>query len=606
VSYGYLTIADVLDVIDTSRAGTSIIVAGNGMGKTYTSRQILELAVRSGGFEIAYYSSSSHDNMRKVIDYLKSRVIVVYHMGFTKFCPNRELVQKIASLGIPPFMACKFCPLFQHHYRATYKYIQEYLKHREFGLLRPIAGQVRFLGDSEGKVCTYPLIKKIAFDPIFLYRLAEYRLKPTVIVTPSSTFLTHNVRLNAERVRERQRRERRALMIVDEVDNFLLDPIEVHVEPIELGESDKELLLRLGTMEGDVAEVVELNNKVYEILKRFYKDVTLSPKHAYLEIKELVQSNASKITLAYRSLDEISWIMYMNEIKSIIPKVIMSMYSLLTAIDIPDLIYFTRHEDRRLILEDYSTQLHLIYDPEYPYRSFTKICLTATLPDYSRVVDLSLDSRILNKILTARTIVKTYQNVYVMREDIRGAEGQGVMHFYHFMQNADVISSRPASHIKLYRSVFKANPRGELVWVQSKKMFAIMYRVCKVKYGAEKLAKNLFIYRIPVRDRLYDVYVSYVGSSISRGVDMDFLDISWLVYTPYIAMRETLPYSDIDYIKTITQSVQAIMRVVRSPRPKMPKLVIVPPDLERLMKRYNTPEWFFDLPHIDEYFLTTF
>jgi len=142
--------------------------------------------------------------------------------------------------------------------------------------------------------------------------------------------------------------------------------------------------------------------------------------------------------------------------------------------------------------------------------------------------------------------------------------------------------------VKTYSSRFKVKPRGVVLFTGN----STQYR---------KLISMLKAHRVKIEERGgvakfrlggLNVLLSYAGSPISRGIDLTNYDISF-VLAPLLRPPRSLNFLDvIDFGRAVAETVQAAMRIVRSPRPRRPKLVIIERSLTTAFYSHFYPDWF--------------
>jgi len=143
---------------------------------------------------------------------------------------------------------------------------------------------------------------------------------------------------------------------------------------------------------------------------------------------------------------------------------------------------------------------------------------------------------------------------------------------------------------EFYRKRFDVDPSGVAVWFGNSKQYNNFFKAVKKK-------PNIRIGNSSIVLKIYGVKVlfSYVGSEISRGLDLTDYDIS-IVLGPLLRPPRNIGFLDvIDFGHAVAEAVQSAMRMVRSPKPTKPKLVIVEESMLTPFYQQFYPNWFIEL-----------
>jgi len=591
----YLSEADIIPPNFLLKPRTLVIEAPNGFGKTTNALSVIEKLTVNRRCDYIYFMSFSHKTLQRAVNKLSKIHKIIYHKGVSSYCPLKDYISSLKELGIPVYLGCSFCKLYKDKSQIVFNIVKEQLQDKETRIVA--AKKVSTI--AQGEVCTYPFIKKLAFDPRIPKKKYINYNKTLIIITPISSFVTPVLIEFWENLRNSRLKPRKAIMVLDELDEIIFRPIFIHLEKLDLTDNDKMYIEELKKYKIRLDKLVKLYKKIYRLTKNGLVYLHLGTRGVHNKIKGLVQKYESEILKAVKSVKDIAYIVYKKMKPTCLFKVIETLY-LLYKDPYPEYTLRTfQIEDKNIVFEEYNIPLKLFFDIEFPFKYFWKIGLTATFPNpilefieiYSRENMLTL--------YRVNKIYGVYGNVYVWLYDFRNEEQKGVSHNYTLMLSLPEFPMYIKKLIRYYRLAFHKHPKGFAIWLQNKKQFRALSTYLARHYRIEKAEKVYTLFNIRKRIGNVRLLVSYCGSPIARGVDLPWIDISWSPFVNYPKLRPFARYLSIDYEKTIARTVQAIMRAVRSPMPSRPKAIVIPPDLYYLIEKYRFPDWFIGLPKFE-------
>jgi len=584
------------------KPSTIVVEAPNGFGKTTCALRLVDMLLIDPTIDYIYYMSFSHKTLERVVKELSKKYKVIYHKGIQTTCFNKDFLKELEKLGIPSYLVCSFCPYYQGKSHIVFNYVKEQLHNNEVGVIEPKL--VEYINGE--KICTYPFIKKLAFDPRTTRKPNLYYTKTLVITSPITTFITPVLIEFWENLRTGRLKPRKSIMIQDELDEIIFRPIHIRLEPLELTDYDKQYIEEMKKYKIRLDKLAKLYCKIRLFSLKNLVWIAIGEKETIYKIKNLLNKYKDELLKAIKYEKELANIVLEKGEPTNLFRVLETLY-LLYKDPYPEYTMKTfQKEDKTLIFEEYNLPLKLLFDTEFPFKYFWKIGLTATFPklisDFLQLY--SIDNA--KTLLRVNRIQGLYNNVFVWLFDFRTEDLKGISHNYALMSSLTSFPEYIEFLIRNYELNFFRKPKGLGIWLQNKKQFRLLSRFLsrffdEMKEMEEKLPSSRIF-----RNNDLLILVSYCGSPIARGVDLPWIDISWSPFVNFPKLRPLGNFVVLDYEKTIARTVQAVMRAVRSPSPSRPKVIVIPQDLYSLMERFYFPEWFLYLPRREIFFKNVF
>jgi len=586
----HLTVEELIPKDFLKRPKVVVAEYGNGWGKTHASVEYAVELQKVGLFDRIYILQYSQAGCKNVVNKIvKMGGWAVHHIGLEKYCPFWEEIKRHLSLGIPASFFCYDCQYFRRKSRLAYVYLADELKGRSFGVIEP---KIYEVDSSRGiKVCTHPVLRAFVLEPSSdIERRAGINETP-IIVLPGQLFLNHKVIGKWREFSKRQKRARKTLLIVDEADSLFYSALKIEVAELEPSGEDYELLRDFSTRTRRLENMLNIYKGVLGVLERVYKNNSRAEPEDVSSLEGLLSKAKPLLDRFNRVKRELLRQVVEGNIRTSVFKVAGTLEELLHAENL-ELVLKTLEKDGGVyILQDYDYVVKLFFDTDYPWRSFWKIILSATMPT-TKIAEskfVSEDSK--RVILMAERRTRTYQNVYVSTVEIfeggsapldRNKEIKfGVVRALESIENT----------VAAYKREFGRTPGGVTMWFGNTKQLSTFINALQqvgVKVHRKRKYAVFYYGRIPV-------FCSYVGSPIARGLDLDKYDIS-IVVGPLLRPPRNWGLLDvIDFGRGVAEAVQAAMRIVRSPKPKTPKLVVVERHMATSFYSHFYPSWFRQL-----------
>ena len=592
---GYLTILDIVTKDFLHKPQAVIVESGNGTGKTHSAVEYAVELQKLGVFDRIYIAQYSQKGAENVINKIrKFGGWAVWHVGFERHCPLHSQVQDLIKMGIPPSYICYQCKYFRGRSKAAFTMFEQQLQPKPGNIIRPV---LKYLGlTSQTKTCTHPILRSYVLDPTLdLERRLRLRETP-IIVVPVQIFLNHGILGKWYRFSRRQRRDRKTLLILDEADTVFFSSLKTEVPEINPVSDDYDLLRKYSPKSRNLGQLIDLYLSYYNIIKDIHARRGQVTNHDIVHIKEIIR----KAEPLLRSFDRRRKLFVQEaiqkRIKTNVFRIVSTLEELTHIENLPLTLKTVEQTDSGYILYDYEYGIRLLFDPTWPWRFFWKINLSATFPTEKIVESQFVSSRAKRLILSAKKRTKGYQNVFTSSVTIF-EKTAGVLN-----RNAEIPYSVPKileaikRSVKGYEERFRAKPGGVCIWFgNSKQMreFLKKLREHGIRFRRRKRLAEMYYRGIPI-------LISYVGSTIARGLDLDEYDIS-IVVGPLLRPPRTMGFLDvIDFGRGVAEAIQAAMRVVRNPVPPKPKLVVLESHMTTAYYSHFYPEWFKQL-FIDNY-----
>lgn len=586
----YLTWQDLFTSLDFKRPSIVIIESGNGTGKTQSACDLVAILSSVEFFDRIYILEHTHSACANVENKLAAQGIrVIHYYGLESGCKNRKLLQKANRLCGVPSLACKVCPYFKEKHKAAYKIVEEIVT----GKLSTMALA------AEHSVCYLPLLKAFIFNPSMDDKL---RVRP-IIVVPYQVFATTVAITRFTKYRERQAKERRVLMILDESDEMFYSGFKVEIPDIEPTDEDKDLLKMFSPKTRPLDKILTIFEQAKQICEKIVEnrgrvDDMLVKKYYMLreEFEPLLRSfdRRRKQIINYVVANKIRTNIFM------IVDTLTRFFSLMR----PDYSLKTcEYQNGMYVITDYDFMIRFMLDPNYPYKSFWKILLSATFPTEEIVKSIFIAPRTKKNILSVRRKFKTYINVFITAYEIFPLDMEHVNRNYLIGRVLDRILACLFDVVYTYHFYFKENVNAILMFTGNKTQFNVIRSILKKKVSILYEEKDFLRTMIKIDNEVMEFAISYCGSTKARSLDFDHANIS-IVLAPLLRPPRWGYYWDIiDFQRSVAEIVQAAMRIVRSPCPPKPKLIVLDCRLLKPFYYRLYPRWFKFL--IDHAFIKT-
>jgi len=582
----YLTIDDLVRPDFFKNPQSVIAEAGNGFGKTHTMCYFSSLLQSTNQFERIYILQYSQKGCKNVVNKLQSMGgFAVWHQGIDRVCINKKNLDRIRNLGLPPSYACYTCPYFHGKQKIAFSILKDVIENQKEDVVAPRVVSVGLT--NLGKVCLQPLIRALVLTPSNEISDKIKFPRTPIFVVPSQLILNHTVIGKWVKYSKRQRKPRKNVMIIDEADSVFYASLRINVPYIKLSKHDKKILEQLSSNRKKLTKLEDYYYDVLDLLRKTINNMCFPTKDIVKKFNEII----TKAEPLLRTIDYKRKSLIYLVIKSNTPTNIFKLYNTfmeLTHIMNPEYALSTVEESNEgFIIEDYDFSVRALLDVNYPWRHFWKIVLTATFPTSKVTESRFLSFRSKTILSLANRVYKKYSNVYVSFYELYGNE-------YMINRNKELPYVVPKL-LKLlkqarvtYLTRFKLEPRGACVWFgNSKQLNTFIELMRKMGVKVKQFGKYALI---PSQN--FNIFLSYAGSSISRGIDLNQYDISVIV-APLLRPPRNLAVLDvIDFARGVAEAIQSAMRIVRSPKPKRPKLVIIEKSLTKAFYAFFYPEWF--------------
>ena len=443
----------------------------------------------------------------------------------------------------------------------------------------------------EDKVCTQPIIRAFTLEPTFDF---DYRIKidgSIVIVMPSQMLLNHAIIGKWLDFAKRQKKERKNLFVIDEADTVFYNSLIVEIPKIEINDFDIEILETFSSKRRKLRDLVPLYSLIYNELEKIYKNSGFFDEEQVDKIKTALKDAEKLVKTFNRRKKEIAKYVCTNKKKTNVFRLVQAIEELLHVTNLSVSLRSIEMSSRKLVIQDYDFGIRLFLDPTYPWRYFWKIILTATFPTEKLVESRFLSFRAKTLTLLAERKTKTYKNVYVTSYPIFPEDEELVNRNKEIELVFPEIIKLIKKAYNSYRHYFVLAPLGITLWLGNKTQYNVVYR----KFRSVKIPIKKYRNYSIAKTKLGNIFISYVGSPVSRGIDLNMYDIS-IVISPLLRPPRPIGFNDaVDFAKAVAEAVQSAMRIVRSPVPERPKLVVIESRLIRSYYASFYPEWFKQL-----------
>ena len=582
----YLSIEDIIKPDFFKHPQSVIGEAGNGFGKTHTMCKFSTILQATNRFDRIYILEYSQKGCTNVVNKLrKMGGFAVRHIGIDRACKNPKHLERVRQLGLPPSYACYTCPYFYGKQKIAFAILKDTIEQQKEQIIEPKLVTIGL--DNIGKVCFQPLLRALVLNPSNEVSRKIRFPKTPIFVVPSQLILNHTVIGKWVKYTKRQRKPRKNVMIIDEADAVFYASLRVQIPHIELTTYDRKLLEMFSSSKSKLTKLEELYEEVGKLLYNIIRNMGFPTKDHLRKFNEIIEKADPLLrTIDYKRKSIIYTVTRKGQ-----PTNIFKLYNTfmeLTHIVTPEYALSTVEETNEgFIIEDYDFSVRALLDVNYPWKHFWKVVLTATFPTQKVTESRFLSFTSKTVLNMADRVYKKYANVYVS--------------FYPLFDD-DVMVNRnrdlPYTVPKLFRLLkqsrltyvrrFGMEPRGACVWFgNSKQLRKFVEMISKMGVKVESHAKYALI-----PSPRFEIFLSYAGSAISRGIDLNQYDISVIV-APLLRPPRNLAILDvIDFARGVAEAIQSAMRIVRSPKPKRPKLVIIEKTMTKAFYAFFYPEWF--------------
>ena len=584
---GYLTVNDIVSEDFLKKPGKVIVEAGNGFGKTHSMAEFVYFIQPMKRFERIYFLEYSQRGCENVVNKITARGgKVIWHIGIEHHCPNTKLLNEVRELGIPISYACYLCRYFRAKQRLAFIVFREMVEDPAVRVVKPVVKRRGLERGSE--VCIQPILRAYVLTPSFeLDYRAKIKYTP-VIVAPSQLLLNHVTIGRWYRYARRQRKDRRNLMIIDEADTVFYSSLNIEVPDLQLDEVDRRILEMFSSKRRDLTKLIDLYHELRRVLKDIVDNLGFV-RHEHVHAFRDIIERASKLvsSFEYRRKDIVQYVLS-NKVSTRVFR-LASLFSELTHVEnVETTLASTEMSGDKFVLQDFDFGVKCLLDTSFPWRYFWKVLLSATFPT-DKIVEsrfLSIKAKSLLSMCEKKT--KTYSNVYVSTVEIFPQDYELLNRNYEIEFAIPKIVSAIKRCVKRYQQLFKIKPGGVCLWLGNKKQASIVIRRFRDIGLKLRIRKNYAIATTP----LAEIFISYVGSAVARGIDLDRYDIS-IAVAPLLRPPRNLVFLDVvDFARAVSETIQSVMRIVRSPSPPRPKLVVIERSMTKTFYTFFYPDWF--------------
>jgi len=586
---GYLTVEDIVppDFLNSPRS--IVIEAGNGQGKTHAAAEYAVSMQKVRIFDRIYvleYSQKSAENVVNKI--LKLGGWAVHHVGLEKFCPFYKQMKAYIEAGIPANLFCYTCPFFNNKSRIAYLEVTQNLQNPFGKVIKPEIVQRGLSKNS--KYCTHPVVRAYILDPAHEIDRRVSIPETPIIVVAGQLFLNHGVIGRWWEFGKRQRKERKTLLIIDEADTLFYSALKTEVPALDITQDDYKILQQFSPKTRPLPALLDIYRNIVEILEKIHRNRNRFNNEDVAKIERLLISADPLIRSFSRRKKEIAKYVIQNKVKTNVFRVALTIDELKHIESLGVVLKTLEETNTDFVLYDYDYALHLFFDNSYPWRHFWKIVLSATFPSEKLIESEFVSAKTKRLLERIERRSKTYENVYTSTirifDDIEGVLNRNREIEYSL---AKIIKAVKLA-VSKYKEVFKVEPKVCLWFGNSTQMNKFVSKLAENKIKIVKKRSYAFfrLGNIPI-------FCSYCGSSISRGIDLNDYDISIVVGPLLRSPRHSGVLDILDFSRGISEAVQSAMRIVRSPRPDRPKMIIVEKHMATSFYSAFYPNWFKEL-----------
>jgi len=586
----YLTIEEIIPK-DFLRHPQSVLGEfGNGQGKTHAAVEYAVRLQRIGIFDRIYilqYSQRGCDNV--VSKVLRFGGWCIRHIGLEKFCPFFNQMQSYIATGIPANYFCYECQYFKNRSRSAYLQVVNEFQHLSAKAIEPKIYSSG--GLSQRRVCTHPILRAYILDPASdLDRKIGITTTP-IIVMPGQLFLNHKIIGKWREFSRRQRKPRKTLLIIDEGDSLFYSSLRTEIPILSPTQDDYNILKMFSPKSRRLEHILDYYADIIKILEKIYRSGSRPEGGDVKALQSILQKCDVLIRSFNRRKKQIFQHVIINKVKSNVFRIVESLEEI-SHIESPEIVLRTLEEDNNTyIMYDYDYGIKLFFDAEYPWKWFWKVVLSATLPADKIIESNFISDHSKRLLMLVRRRTRTYENVFVgtvkIFEDVEGILNRNKEIEYSIPRILEAIKKSAEA----YERAFGQQPSGICLWFGNSKQlktFISKLEAMKVKIYKKKRYAIFYYRKIPI-------FCSYCGSPIARGVDLDKYDISIVVGPLLRPPRQSGLLDIIDFGRGVAEEIQSAMRIVRSPRPAKPKIILLEKHMTTSFYAYFYPSWFKQL-----------
>ena len=586
----YLTVDEVVKRGFHKEPCTIIVEAGNGCGKTRTMCDYVSLIQSMKIFERIYFLNFSQDACQNVVNkLLQNDCKVIWYIVIDKHCPVQGFLNKVTRYAGQHAHACSVCKYWAKYYRHAYMWLKSSLQNPLIKLIEP-----KFIYFPR-QFCTQPIIRAYVLDPNFEAKNSINLDYTPVCVIPSQLFLTHTCILKFLRYTKRQRKPRKYLLIIDEADTIFYKALQVELPELNFTATDYQILRQFSPKSRKLEKLIDLYKAALDLCRDILQNYNyVEPRHVNLfyEIKKKAETLLASFN---KRRKQILQYIIDNQLKM---NIFLAVSALEEFINITEPLYTFRTVERqndRYIIVDYSFAVRILLDTAYPFKYFWKIVLSATFPTEEIAKSRFISDLARRAFRRIEKKYKSYINVYITDYTFFERKYGILMRNLQINEACRRLLKCLKEAIMAYHRIFNTAVSGIVIWFGNKFQYRYFINLLR-RIGARvyEYSNNARFFINVDGEQVY-VLVSYVGSSFARSVDLDNYNIS-IGLAPLLRPPRNNRYWDtIDYGRAIAEFLQALMRIVRSPRPNKPKLLIIDTNLLSSFYERYYPEWFREL-----------
>ncbi len=586
---GYLHFEDYIPADFLSEPQSLIVEVGNGFGKTHSAIEYSVMIQKFGYFDRIYILEYSQKGCENVVNKIKDLGgFCFWHIGVEKFCPYFGKMKEFLEMGIPAGYFCYLCPLFRGKSRRIFLYLREKIENENVQVIKPEIVKETLL--AKERFCTHLILRSFLLDPSFKLD-KEIGLKWTpIFVVPGQLFLNHGCIGRWYKFSKRQKKERKTLFIIDESDSLFYHSLVTEIPILEPLDVDKEILEEFSPKRRDLSLIIDYYLQLIEKLKEIYVRRGLVSKEDINRIERIREEVQTYLRSFERRKKEIIKYVIENKVKTNVFRIVKVLDEITHIENIGYALQTLEKEDKeeKFILQDFDYGIRLMLDNEYPWRFVWKINLSATFPTFKSVESRFLSLRSKQVLSKIKRSTKIYENVYCSSITIFDKDSGILNRNKEIRYNIPRILKGIKEVVSAYEEKFEKRPRGIILWFgNSKQMKTFIETLKRSRIPIKKEGSIFLLYykKIPI-------LINYCGSKISRGIDLDTYDIS-IIIGPLLRPPRRVGFLDVlDFARSIAEAIQSAMRIVRSPSPAVPKLVVIESSMTTYFYSHFYPEWF--------------
>ena len=586
----YIKWEEVVTLDFMKKPSTIVLEAGNGTGKTQSMCDFAAHLQKLNVFDRIYFFQYSHKGCENVVTKISSLGgWSIWYVGMERFCPRFSQFTHFINMGIPPSYFCYFCPFFKNKSKTAYRVLQRQFSTSGKSVIMPsITTPTLF---TSNKICTYPLIKVFTVDPAYDSRLKQLTNETPIFVIPLQLFFQHHLVSMWREFAKRQGRLRKTLFIIDEADTAFYNSICMEIPEIMPTNDDYNIMKMFSPKTRKLTKILDVYPDILRFLEEAYKKRGIMVDDIADKLVSIINSVEKEVRSFRNKRKKIIDYVVSNNVRTNVFRIVHAVEALLS---IPNMKYALKtieKEKHAFILENYEYGVELLLNPEFPWRYVWKILLTATFPSKKLLSSRLLSPRSKTVLSRVRYYTRSYKNVFTSSVQVFDKTE------YSFLNRNKEITVKVPKVLdtirqvaNFYRNAFGIDPRGILVWFGNSTQYRNFFNVLRGKLKI-RVGRKYTVLKI----QGIKCFFSFVGSEISRGIDFREYDIS-IVLGPLLRPPRNIGFLDvIDFGRAIAEAVQSAMRIVRSPRPSVPKLIVIEESMLTPFYQEFYPSWFVEL-----------